>query len=107
MTDAGKTKPEKTTELEKTTKPEKTTRPEKKKKKEQLVRVLAPIKADETYTLQMLRALTGWGDSAMRAARAGGLKPIHLHRRVFFLGSDVVEYIAKAAEAKDAADSDS
>ena len=73
----------------------------KNKKDKNATRVLAPIRSDELYSLQMLRGLTGWGDSAMRAARAGGLKPIYLHHRVFFRGSDVVEYIDKAAEAQD------
>ena len=73
----------------------------KNKKDKNATRVLAPIRTDELYSLQMLRGLTGWGDSAIRAARAGGLKPIYLHRRVFYRGCDVVEYIAKAAEAQD------
>jgi hypothetical protein len=72
-----------------------------KKSTKKPARVLAPIRSDELYSLQMLRGLTGWGDSAIRAARAGGLKPIYLHRRVFYRGCDVVEYIAKAAEAQD------
>jgi len=76
-------------------------RPETKKNKVKPSPVLSPIRPDEIYSLHMVRALTGWGDSAMRAARVGGLKPIYLHRRVFFRGSDVVKYIAKAAEAQD------
>ena len=71
------------------------------KKDKNATRVLAPIRTDELYSLQMLRGLTGWGDSAIRAARAGGLKPIYLHCRVFYRGADLVEYIDKAAEAQD------
>jgi hypothetical protein len=78
-------------------------RPDKKGtgKQKKAAHLLAPIRPDEIYSRQMLRALTGWGDSAMRAARAGGLKPIYLHCRVFYRGADLVEYIDKAAEAQD------
>ena len=44
------------------------------------------------------RAMTGWGDSAMRAARASGLKPVYLHNRVFYRGCDVMNYIHSAAD---------
>ena len=61
-------------------------------------RLLTPIRADEIYSLQLLRAMTGWGDSAMRAARASGLKPVRLHGRVFYRGCDVMNYIHGAAD---------
>jgi len=67
-------------------------------------RILAPIREDELYSLQTLRALTGWGDSAMRAARKSGLPPIHVHGRVFYRGADVVEYINKAEQMSDGED---
>jgi hypothetical protein len=65
-------------------------------------RVLTPIRADEIYSLQLLRAITGWGDSAMRAARASGLKPVRLHNRVFYRGCDVTNYIHDAADGQEA-----
>lgn len=61
-------------------------------------RILAPIRSGEIYSLQLLRALTGWGDSAIRAARRAGLRPIYLHGRVLFLGDDVVAYVERAAQ---------
>lgn len=67
-------------------------------------RILAPIREDELYSLQTLRALTGWGDSAMRAARKSGLPPIHVHGRVFYRGADVVEYINKAEQMSNGED---
>jgi len=63
-------------------------------------RLLTPIRADEIYSLQLLRAMTGWGDSAMRAARASGLKPVRLHGRVFYRGCDVMNYIHGAADGQ-------
>ena len=65
-------------------------------------RLLTPIRADEIYSLQLLRAMTGWGDSAMRAARASGLKPVRLHGRVFYRGCDVMNYIHDAADGQEA-----
>jgi len=67
-------------------------------------RILTPIRSDEIYSLQLLRALTGWGDSAMRAARRAGLRPIYLHGRVLYRGSDVVEYVNRAAQEQHGAD---
>jgi predicted DNA-binding transcriptional regulator AlpA len=58
--------------------------------------VLAPIRADEIYSLQLLRAMTGWGDSAIRAARKSGLRSIYLHGRVFYHGCDLMDYINAA-----------
>ena len=63
-------------------------------------RVLTPIRADEIYSLQLLRAITGWGDSAMRTARASGLRPIYLHGRVFYRGCDVMAYIHGAIDGQ-------
>ena len=63
-------------------------------------RLLTPIRADEIYSLQLLRAMTGWGDSAMRAASASGLKPVRLHGRVFYRGCDVMNYIHGAADGQ-------
>ena len=58
-----------------------------------------PLRSDETYPLAELKRRTGWGDSAIRAARRAGLKPVRLHGRVFYRGCDVVAYIDKEAEA--------
>ena len=68
-------------------------------------RILSAIRADEIYSLQLLQAITGWGDSAVRSARVSGLRPVYLHGRVFFRGSDVTEYIDMAAEESQATQS--
>ena len=66
-------------------------------------RVFAPIRGDEVYSLPLLRAVTGWGDSAVRAARRAGLKPIYLHGRVFYRGCDLVRYFDSAAQDQNGA----
>ena len=66
--------------------------------KKKPARAMTPIRADEVYSLQLLRAITGWGDTAIRAARASGLKPVRLHGRVFYRGCDVMNYIHGAAD---------
>lgn len=53
----------------------------------------APIAPDALYPLIALKRLTGWGDSAIRAARRGGLRLRYCHGRVFALGADVIEYV--------------
>jgi len=63
-------------------------------------RVLTPIRADEICSLQLLRAITGWGDTAMRSARASGLRPIYRHGRVFYSGCDVMAYIHGASNGQ-------
>jgi len=70
----------------------------KKKPKKKPGRVLAPIRGDEVYSLALLRAITGWGDSAIRAARRAGLKPVYLHGRVFYRGCDLVPYFDSAVQ---------
>ena len=70
--------------------------------KKKPARAMTPIRADEVYSLQLLRAITGWGDTAIRAARASGLKPVRLHGRVFYRGCDVMKYIHDAADEQEA-----
>ena len=69
-------------------------------RKKKLERVFAPIRGDEVYSLQLLRAITGWGDTAMRSARGSGLRPIYLHGRVFYRGCDVMAYIHGASNGQ-------
>ena len=63
-------------------------------------RILAPIRADETYPLVVVRGITGWGDAAMQAARKNGLQLIYLHKRVFCRGADLVKYIEENGTEK-------
>jgi hypothetical protein len=53
----------------------------------------APIEPDVAYPLGNFQQRTGYGDSAMRAARRAGLRVIYLHKRCFVLGSDFIEYL--------------
>ena len=53
----------------------------------------APIEPTTLYPLAVLKAALGWGDTAIRAARRGGLRLKYAHGRVFAHGRDVIEYI--------------
>ena len=64
------------------------------------------ITAEATYTLAEFQKRTGLKEWALRQARRSGLKVIYLHGRGFLRGSDWLEYMAKAAEAADAAQTD-
>lgn len=58
----------------------------------------APIEPQNAYPLRDFQRRTGFGDSAMRAARKAGLRVIYLHKRPFVLGHDFIEYLELAGE---------
>lgn len=57
----------------------------------------ACIRPEELYPLPSAKSITGWGDSALRSARRGGLKLLYLHGRVFVRGAELIRYIEEAA----------
>lgn len=52
---------------------------------------------DKLYAMSAAKALTGWGDSAVRSARRAGLRILYLHSRTFVRGVDLIQYIEQNA----------
>ena len=53
------------------------------------------IEPNTCYPLADFQRRTGFGDSAMRAARRAGLKVLYLHKRPFVMGHDFISYLEK------------
>lgn len=53
---------------------------------------LAPIRADETYPLELFERVSGLGRTAIRMARRKGLRVLYVQRRAFVRGSDWLAY---------------
>jgi len=51
------------------------------------------IAANESYSVDCFKLRVGFGDTAFRNARRGGLKVRYVHNRAFVLGSDWFEYL--------------
>ena len=59
-----------------------------------------PIEPQVCYPLHEFKRRTGFGDSALRAARHGGLRLHYLHKRAFILGADFIRYLEQAGSDK-------
>ena len=60
---------------------------------------LGTIRADEMYTLQRFKELTGMGAAALRVARRNGLKIRKVGRRKFVVGVEAIEHIKTTGKA--------
>jgi hypothetical protein len=56
---------------------------------------LGPIEAHVLYPLEDFKPRSGFGSSAMRAARRDGLKVIYAGGRGYVLGRDFIEWLQK------------
>ena len=51
------------------------------------------IEPQMLYTLDEVKARTGFGDAAMRTARRAGLRVVYCNKRGFVKGADMIDYI--------------
>jgi hypothetical protein len=58
-----------------------------------------PIRADEAYGLKQFGQFAGLKETALKAARANGLKVVYCHGRAYVLGSDWLEYLRRVSES--------
>ncbi len=67
---------------------------------------IGTITADCVFTLKEFSRRSGLGEWALRQARRSGLRVLYVHGRGFVRGSDWLDYLATAAAAADAAQTD-
>jgi len=61
----------------------------------QLQRVPGAIVPDAIYRLDEVKARMGWRDAAFRAAARAGLKTHRSGKRLYVLGSDLIDFVTK------------
>jgi len=61
----------------------------------QLQRVPGAIVPDAIYRLDEVKARMGWRDAAFRAAVRAGLKAHRSGKRLYVLGSDLIDFVTK------------
>ena len=61
----------------------------------QLQRVPGAIVPDAIYRLDEVKARMGWRDAAFRAAVRAGLKTHRSGKRLYVLGSDLIDFVTK------------
>jgi hypothetical protein len=54
-----------------------------------------PVVPDAIYRLDEVKARMGWRDAAFRAAVRAGLKAHRSGKRLYVLGSDLIDFVTK------------
>lgn len=62
--------------------------------------VRGAIIPDALYTLDELKGRVGWRDAAFRAACRAGLRTYRSGKRLYVLGSDLIDFITKREEGR-------